>query len=70
MRLEKGNFGDYKNLGDGLSELRLTFGSGYRIYYTIEKRTIILIISGGDKTTQAKDIDNAKKYVKLLKELK
>ena len=63
-RLSDGNFGDCKNLGDGLYELRLDFGSGYRIYYTEEDNVVVILFSGGDKSSQYKDIDKAKSYLK------
>lgn len=66
-RLKDGNFGDYKQLDEYLYELRFTFGSGYRIYYTLEDNKIILLINGGDKKSQVKDIKNAKEIVKQLK---
>ena len=65
MRLERlkyGYFGDYKSLGDGVYELRFTFGPGYRIYYAIEDRDIILLLTGGDKHQQQNDIKKAKEY--------
>ena len=66
-RLKDGNFGDYKQLNDYLYELRFNFGSGYRIYYMIEDKTIVLLINGGDKKSQKKDIKQAKEIIKLLK---
>ncbi|MBQ8635329.1 type II toxin-antitoxin system RelE/ParE family toxin [bacterium] len=66
-RLELGNFGDYKQLNSFLYELRFTFGSGYRIYFAIENSTIILLINGGDKKTQKKDIGKANEIIKSLK---
>jgi len=48
-RLKDGNFGDYKQLDEYLYELRFNFGSGYRVYYTFENNTIVLLINGGDK---------------------
>lgn len=63
-RAEAGNFGDSKALGDGLSEMRITTGKGYRIYYMQVGNIIYLIISGGDKSTQQKDIDKAKAFIK------
>ena len=65
-RMKKGNFGDYKSLGYGISELRLTTGPGYRVYYTQKGDEIIILLVGGDKSTQTKDIQKAKE---LLKEL-
>ncbi|RXJ68284.1 hypothetical protein CRV08_08510 [Halarcobacter ebronensis] len=66
-RMKNGNFGDYKSLGDELSELRFTLGAGYRVYYTIRDKEIIILLLGGDKSTQAKDIEKAKKVLKELK---
>jgi len=63
-RVALGNFGDHKFIGDGIYELRLNFGSGYRIYYGIEKDTIILLLCGGDKSSQKKDIKQAVIYLK------
>lgn len=64
-RMKKGNFGDYKSLSDEISELRLTTGPGYRIYYTKKDDEIIVLLVGGDKSSQSKDIEKA---IKLLKE--
>lgn len=59
-RLLENNFGDHKKLDSEIFELRLKFGSGYRIYYSEIDNIIILLISGGDKSTQTKDIEKAK----------
>ncbi len=67
-RVEEGNFGDYKKLDNDISELRLKFGSGYRIYYTEIDNIIIILLCGGDKSTQVKDIEKAKEYLQDLKE--
>lgn len=67
-RLSAGNFGDYKKLDFELSELRLKFGSGYRIYFSEINNVIILLLSGGDKSTQNRDIKKAKEYLKIYKE--
>ena len=64
-RMKKGNFGDYKSLSDEISELRLTTGPGYRVYYTKKDDEIIVLLVGGDKSSQSKDIEKA---IKLLKE--
>ena len=61
-RLEKGNFGDCESVGSGVFELRLHFGLGYRIYFGEVGRTIVLLLCGGDKSTQARDIQHAKTY--------
>lgn len=62
-RVSLGNFGEYKILGDGISELKFKFGSGYRIYYGEVDGAIILLLCGGDKKTQKQDIKMAKKYL-------
>lgn len=59
---QSGNFGDCKALGDGVNELRFMFGSGYRVYFGEEDNVIVLLLCGGDKSTQAKDIEKAKEY--------
>ena len=55
-----GNLGDYKFIGDKVSELRIHYGVGYRVYYTQNGETIILLLVGGDKSSQQRDIDKAK----------
>lgn len=56
-----GNLGDYKPLSDGINELRINSGPGYRIYFGKRDNVIILLLNGGDKSTQRRDIDKAKK---------
>lgn len=63
LRIEDGNFGDYKKLSDDISELRFTFGKGYRVYYTERNNKIILLINGGDKSKQSKDIEKAQELL-------
>jgi putative addiction module killer protein len=58
-RLAQGNPGDVRPIGKGLSELRLDVGPGYRVYYLQDGDTLILLLCGGDKSTQQKDIDKA-----------
>ncbi|MEA3418956.1 MAG: type II toxin-antitoxin system RelE/ParE family toxin [Campylobacterota bacterium] len=65
-RMEHGNFGDVKSVGTYISELRIQTGPGYRIYFTKREEQIIILLVGGDKSTQQKDIEKAKK---LLKEI-
>lgn len=59
-RVKDGNFGDHKSIGDQVSELRLTIGPGYRVYYTQRNDEIIVLLIAGDKSTQSKDIEKAK----------
>lgn len=61
-RVATGNLGDAKSVGDGVSELRLAFGPGYRIYFAQEKDRIVLLLCGGDKGSQEKDIRAVKAY--------
>jgi len=60
MRLRRGNPGDVAPVGDGVSELRLMFGPGYRVYYAMRDEMLIVLLAGGDKSTQPKDIETAK----------
>ncbi|MEL6578146.1 MAG: type II toxin-antitoxin system RelE/ParE family toxin [Cyanobacteria bacterium J06621_12] len=66
-RVNLGNFGDSKSLGEGVYELRLHFGGGYRIYYGISGKKIILLLTGGAKKTQNKDIKTARRYWKAYR---
>lgn len=61
-RVALGNFGDHKPIGHGVYELRLMFGPGYRIYYAKDGDNIILLLVGGDKSTQQNDIKQAQEY--------
>jgi putative addiction module killer protein len=61
-RAEKGNFGDHKSVGEGVMELRIPIGPGYRLYYAFDGEDIILLLLGGDKATQDKDILSAKRF--------
>ena len=58
-RLASGNPGDAKPVGKGVSELRISYGPGYRVYYKKQADTVIILLAGGDKSTQGKDIKTA-----------
>lgn len=66
-RVELGNLGDHKSVGEGVAELRLTYGAGYRIYYTLRNGEVIILLGGGDKSSQSTDIEQAKALLELLK---
>ena len=66
-RLKSGNFGDFKSLGENLYELRITTGPAYRVYYTKKDSEIIILLVGGDKSTQKADIVKAKELAKEYK---
>jgi putative addiction module killer protein len=61
-RIEEGNLGDCKSVGKGVRELRIDFGPGYRVYFAEDGPIIVLLLIGGDKSTQRKDIETAMKY--------
>ena len=61
-RVSLGNLGDSHGLGEGVQELRIDYGSGYRVYLGQEGETMVLLLCGGDKSTQTKDIEKAKRY--------
>ncbi|MCL2382298.1 MAG: type II toxin-antitoxin system RelE/ParE family toxin [Treponema sp.] len=65
-RLAEGNFGDVKPVGEGISEMRIHFGAGYRVYYKDTGKEIIILLCGGDKSTQEADIVRAKKIWREL----
>jgi putative addiction module killer protein len=64
MRL--GNFSDSKSVGAGVIEMRLFFGPGYRLYYTKRQNRIVILLIGGDKSSQPQDIENAKQLVRAI----
>jgi len=66
-RIEQGNFGDCKPLHDGVYELRLFFGPGYRVYFGEDDNNIVVVLSGGGKDRQEEDIKSAKSYWKEYK---
>jgi len=61
-----GNLGDARSVGDGVSELRIDVGAGYRVYFTRRQRVVIILLCGGDKSTQSKDIARAKLMVQQI----
>jgi putative addiction module killer protein len=67
-RLSAGNFGDVKVLRDGLFELRIDWGPGYRVYYAVVGRSCVLLLCGGDKRKQVSDIKRALEYLKDYRE--
>ena len=60
-RISLGNFGDCHGVGEGVQELRIDYGPGYRIYFGQKGTSIVLLLCGGDKSTQTKDIETAKR---------
>jgi putative addiction module killer protein len=64
FRVQQGNYGDVKPIGEGLSELRIFFGPGYRVYFGEEGGNIVVILCGGDKDSQGRNIEDAKAYWK------
>ena len=65
-RVELGNFGDVKPVGSGVSELRIDYGPGYRVYLTQRGLEVVILLAGGDKRTQSKDIEAAIEMAKQL----
>ncbi|MER2253189.1 type II toxin-antitoxin system RelE/ParE family toxin [Methylorubrum podarium] len=65
-RLALGNPGDVKPVGDGVSEMRIDYGPGYRVYFTTQGRQIVILLCGGDKSSQERDIRAAKALAKDL----
>ena len=67
-RLEMGYFGDVRPVGEGVSELRIFYGPGYRVYFIQRQSVLVILLLGGDKQTQQMDIAKAKKIAKQLEE--
>ena len=65
-RLAEGNAGDVKPVGEGISEMRIDYGRGYRVYFTKRERTVIVLLAGGDKRTQDADITRALRLARNL----
>lgn len=62
LRFETGNLGDHKTVGGGVLEARVMFGPGYRIYFGRDGATLVVLLGGGSKATQVRDIRNAQRY--------
>jgi len=67
-KVQRGNLGDVRYVGDGLYEMREFFGPGWRMYYTIRDKNIIIMLGGGDKSSQSSDIAKAKQLLALLED--
>lgn len=65
-RLSLGSSGDVRPVGEGVSEMRIDYGPGYRIYYASKGSAVVILLAGGDKRTQSKDIQNAIRLARLL----
>ena len=65
-RLAAGNAGDVRSVGEGVSEMRIDYGPGYRVYYTKRGREVVVLLAGGDKRTQAIDIKTALRLARNL----
>lgn len=65
-RMELGNPGDVKAVGEGVSEIRITYGPGYRVYFVAMGSAIVILLCGGDKSSQSRDISLAKQMAKEI----
>ena len=65
-RIENGNFGDFKALTGGVYELRCFFGGGLRVYYALRDLQVVLLLAGGNKSSQSSDIDKARELLQSL----
>ena len=65
-RLATGNAGDVKPVGEGVSEMRINYGPGYRVYYTMRGKTLTILLAGGDKRSQVTDIKTALRLARSL----
>ena len=61
-RVRLGNLGKNRSVGEGVYELKIDYGSGYRVYYGLDRKTVVLLLLGGDKSSQRKDITRARTY--------
>jgi len=67
-RMEMGNFGDVAPVGQGVSEMRIFYGAGYRVYFVQRGSIVMILLCGGDKSSQTSDINKAKELVKQLED--
>ncbi len=67
-RMEIGNFGDVAPVGEGVSELRIHYGPGYRVYFVKRGQVVVVLLSGGDKSSQNSDIEKAKELARQLED--
>lgn len=65
-RVEMGHFGDVESVGEGVSELRIFYGPGYRVYFVQRDAVVVILLSGGDKSSQQADIAKAKEIAKQV----
>jgi putative addiction module killer protein len=65
-RAQNGNLGDIKPVGENVSEMRIDIGAGYRVYFTVRKGVLVILLAGGDKSTQQADIQRAIKLAKQV----
>lgn len=67
-RLSLGNFGDVRSVGGGVSEMRIDYGPGYRVYFVRRGNVVVILLCGGDKSTQDRDIASAKSLARELRD--
>ena len=65
-RISLGNLGDFKHVGDGVNELRIDYGPGYRVYFIRQGAKLIMLLAGGDKSTQDRDIARARALARSI----